>query len=198
MLTITYSIIVLSKEQQNARRIVAALERSLYSGQWNDRRDINLAWLERVFNRLMHVNRFCHERKVELYLEPVVHNISCGDHAMFDRLDSLNASSSRILRHACQQAQRILEGSETGADTLVSAIELYCAQLQERFSLEESELLPAAYRLLTQEEWFRIAAHCLLGPGKGKGKGGKDRKGRQTCFYGISGTGQRERLRYAQ
>ncbi len=191
MLTITYSIGVLSREQQNAWRILAALERSLHSGQWNDRRGVNLDWLERVFSRLMNMNRFCHERKVELYLEPTVHNVACGDNSMFERLDALNVISTRTLRLACQQAQRILNGHEAGAEALVSAIELYCDQLQERFALEERELLPTAYRLLSQEEWFRIAAHCMLGTGRG-------RKGRQTCFYGISGTGLRERPGYAQ
>ncbi|HJV80680.1 hypothetical protein [Noviherbaspirillum sp.] len=190
MLTITYSIGMLSKEQQSARRILAGLERSLHMGPWTDQKGVNLPWLETVFKRLMKVNRFCHQRKVELYLTPTVHNVSCDDASMFLRLDSLNTNSTRILRYACDQAQRILTGQEAGAEQLVTAIELYCAQLHERFSLEEKELLPAACRLLSTEEWFQIAAQCLLAPARRKGA-------RQACYYGMPRREHGDRPRYA-
>ncbi|HJV52083.1 MULTISPECIES: hypothetical protein [Oxalobacteraceae] len=191
MLTITYSIGMLSKEQQNARRILAGLEQSLHAEPWIDQNGISLPWLETVFKRLMKVNRYCHERKVELYLMPTVHKVSCDDASMFTRLDSINTNSTRILRYACDQAQRILTGQEAGAEQLVTAIELYCEQLHERFSLEEKELLPAAYRLLSTEEWFQIAAQCLLAPvARRKGT-------RQACYYGIPRRGQGDRPRYA-
>lgn len=189
MLTITYSIGMLSKEQQNARRILAGLEHSLHAQPCTDQNGISLPWLETVFKRLMNVNRFCHERKVELYLAPTVHNVARDDADMFTRLDSLNTNSTRILRYACDQAHRILTGKEAGTEQLVTAIELYCEQLHERFSLEEKELLPAACRLLSTEEWFQIAAQCLLAPARRKG-------GRLSCYYGMPRR-EGDRPRYA-
>lgn len=161
MLTTTYSLVVLSSEQQNARRILRKLEQRLRKGAAGKQGAVDPVWLDMVFNEILHIDRYCHERKIELYVIPVLRRLSADADAVLAKLDSLSADSVRLLRYACEQAQRVFDGMKVDAAALISAIQLYCTQVLERLSLEEAELLPAARRLLSQEEWFRIAALLL-------------------------------------
>lgn len=168
MLTTTYSFVVFSSEQQNARRLLRKLEHRLRKGALHEpveQAEIDTTWLDTIFNEIMQVDKCCHERKVELYVIPMLRRLSAEAHSILVKLDAISADTVRLLRSACEQAQRILDGRRIDAAALVSTITMYCTQMQERLALEEAELLPAARVLLSPEEWFRIAAQ-LLSDGK--------------------------------
>ena len=161
MLTTTYSMVVLSSEQQNTRRIVGKLEQYLHNSSWLCADGVDRVWLERVFHTLMKVDKYCQQRKVELYVIPALRGISTGAAGVLDRLDALCNDAMRILLHACSQFERAAAGIGADIIALVSTITLYCRQMMARLSLEEDELFPVARQLLSNEAWFQIAASCL-------------------------------------
>lgn len=161
MLTTTYSMVVLSSEQQNTRRILGKLEQYLHNASWLCADGVDRVWLERVLHKLMKVDKYCHQRKVELYVIPALRRTPSDLAGLLDRLDALCTDAMRILLHVCSQMERAVAGSCADVIALVSAIELYCRQVMTRLSLEEDELFPAAHQLLSTEAWFQIAASCL-------------------------------------
>jgi hypothetical protein len=161
MLTTTYSMVVLSSEQQNTRRILGKLEQYLHNASWLCAEGVDRVWLERVLHKLMKVDEYCQQRKVELYVIPALRRMSSDAVGLLDRLDALCTEAMRILLRVCGQMERAVAGSCTDAIALVTAIELYCRQVTARLSLEEDELFPAARQLLSTEAWFQIAASCL-------------------------------------
>lgn len=161
MLTTTYSMVVLSSEQQNTRRILGKLEQVLHNASWLCADGVDRVWLERVLHKLMKVDKYCHQRKVELYVIPALRQTSSGAAGLLDRLDALYAEAMRILMQVCSQMERAVSGSCADVIALVTAIDLYCRQVMARLSLEEDELFPVARSLLSTEAWFQIAASCL-------------------------------------
>jgi hypothetical protein len=161
MLTTTYSMVVLSSEQQNTRRILGKLEQYLHNASWLCADGVDRVWLERVLHKLMKVDEYCHQRKVELYVIPALRQMSSDAAGLLERLDAICAEAMRILLQVCSRMERAVGGSCVDVIALVTAIELYCRQLLARLSLEEDELFPAARALLSTEAWFQIAASCL-------------------------------------
>jgi hypothetical protein len=161
MLTTTYSMVVLSSEQQSTRRILGKLEQTLHDASWLCADGVDRVWLERVLHKLMKVDKYCHQRKVELYVIPALRGVSSDAVGLLDRLDALYTEAMRILLQVCRQMERAAAGSRADAIALVTAVELYCRQVMARLSLEEDELFPAARRMLSTEAWFQIAASCL-------------------------------------
>lgn len=167
MLTTTYSIVVLTSEQQNARCALRQLEQLLHNGAWKSVDGPGVVWFEHLVARLAKVGMYCQERRVELYLIPALRRRSIPFEAMafLDRLDALNAELAHALRRACGLAHLAIDGGNVDAGTLVASMQLYCRQALDRLTLEERELLPIARRLLSEEDWFRIAAQCLSDKG---------------------------------
>ncbi|HYD60967.1 MAG TPA: hypothetical protein VEC35_11460 [Noviherbaspirillum sp.] len=161
MLTTTYSMVVLSSEQQNARRILGKLEQCLQDASSACAGGVDCAWLERVLHKLMQVDRYCHQRTVELYVIPALREAPAGAGDLLQRLDTLCTDAMRILLYVCSQFERAAAGVDVDIDALVSTIELYCRHILVLLSLEEEELFPAARHLLPTEAWFQIAARCL-------------------------------------
>lgn len=161
MLTTNYSIIALSSEQQNARRILGQLRQCLHNAVWHDAGSINLDWLENVFNKLMMIDRYCHERKIERYVIPAIRRVSTDSDVLLGQLDAMSDEAVRMLRYAYDQIQLLAEGDGVDLEMLIAAMDLYCEQMLERLTLEEQELFPVARRLLSDQEWFRLAAYCL-------------------------------------
>lgn len=161
MLTTTYSMVVLSSEQQNARRILEKLEQCLQNASFMCADGLDRRWLERVLHKLMRVDRYCHQRKVELYVIPALRQASTDADGLLDRLDALGSDAMRILLYVCSQFERAANGIDVDVRTLVSTIELYCRHVLARLSLEEEELFPVARSRLSTEAWFQIAARCL-------------------------------------
>ncbi|WP_420474605.1 hypothetical protein [Noviherbaspirillum sp. ST9] len=161
MLTTTYSMVVLSSEQQNTRRILGKLEQYLHNASWLCADGVDRVWLERVLHKVMKVDKYCQQRKVELYVIPALRQAPSEVAGLLDRIDALCNDAMRILLHVCSQMERAVAGSCADVIALVNAIELYCRQMTARLSFEEDELFPAARQLLSTEAWFQIAASCL-------------------------------------
>jgi len=193
MLTTTYSFVVFASEQQNARRLLRKLEHRLRKGAIHEHAEpvvVDAAWLDTTFNDIMQIDRCCHERKIALYVIPLLRRLPAEARNILVKLDAIGADTVRLLRSACEQAQRVFDGIQIDAAALISTITMYCTQMQERLALEETELLPAARVLLAPEEWFRIAAQLLADGKRGYAPASSSAFSSFPC-------GQRQLMRYA-
>lgn len=165
MQTTSYSIVALTSEQQNVRSILGKLVQCLHNGAWKLDDGIDLDGLEMVFNKLLMIDRYCHERKLERYVIPAVRNASTDTDALLDKLEMLSVEALRILRFVYDRIQQAIDGGDVDIEMLIATMELYCLRMLERLSLEEEELFPVASRLLSNAEWFRLAARCVADAG---------------------------------
>lgn len=161
MLTTTYSIVMLNGEQQKARNLVSRLEQYLCNDVGKEEGK-ELVSLQRAFARLLTAYSYCSERKVELFVIPLVRSfLSVEAHALLANLDACTLYCTRIIEYAHHQIGRAVEGAHIDGETLVSAMRLFCTQATQRLVLEEEELFPLAHRLLSEDDWFNIASQCL-------------------------------------
>lgn len=184
MVATAYSITVLDGEQHNARRLLSALHGYLRQETRNDMELEDFDWLQQAFDILVKADKYCRERKVELFVIPALRKASDEGDALLDRLDAHSLDRMRILGYLYNQLRRAASGAPVDFGTVAATMRLYCDQMLKRLLLEEQELLPLARRLLTEEEWFRVASQCLSHAKAG-------RRGRSfACYTGMSQRGR--------
>lgn len=160
MLTATYSIVTISTEQNKTRRILHRLQQHIRNA-WKGLQNIDLRCVESTFNHLMQFDRYCHSRKIEVYLIPALRRITHEADSLLAELEALSASGLNILRSLREQLGRAFEDGVIQVNEVCSSMEIYCNKLQKRLAKEEDELFPLARRLFSIDEWFSIAANFL-------------------------------------
>jgi hemerythrin-like domain-containing protein len=160
MLTATYSLVALAAEHDNARGILSRL-RQYIETSWKGLQNVDFGFLNSAFDKLMQFDKYCRERKIELYLIPAMRNASREAEALIAELDLLSAKAGAVLRWVGEQLRAALDMGRLKVNELCDAMESYCRYLTTRLDKEEKELLPLAHRVLTVEDWFSIAAQFL-------------------------------------
>lgn len=161
MLTTTYSLMVLLGEQQKARGLLSSLEQHLDQETYNGFEGVDSTWLQHAYLKLVAAYSFCRERKIEQYVMPSVRELAPDAKTLFASLDFHAAYSARLVEYAHGQVRRAMKGLQVDVSTVVATMQLYCKQMMERLLLEQESLFPLAQRLLSEDEWFRIASQCL-------------------------------------
>lgn len=160
MLTATYSIVAISAEQNNARKILAKLQQSI-SAIWKNLQEIDFASVESAVHKLTQFDQFFRSRKVERYVIPAIRNATREVDSLLAELESLSAFCLRILQSLPQQVRHVLDQGVMKRKELRRAMELYCSNLLLRLAKEEEELLPLVHRVLSGDEIFELAAKFL-------------------------------------
>ncbi|WP_292934322.1 hypothetical protein [Noviherbaspirillum sp.] len=160
MLTATYSLVAIAAEQDKARRMLSRL-RHCFQSAWRGLQSFDFAFLETAFNKLMQFDKFCRNRKIELYLIPAIRTVSDEADALIGELDALSAKAACFLRSAGDQLAGAYDLGSIKVNEVIHAMESYCDKIVTRLDREEKELLPLARRLFSIEDWFSIAAHFL-------------------------------------
>ncbi|HEY8027668.1 MAG TPA: hypothetical protein VIF60_24220 [Burkholderiaceae bacterium] len=165
MLTATYSIVVLSAEQQKARRVLARLQQSI-SHVWKNLQEIDLASVEAVIHKLTQFERLFHSRKMEQYVIPAIKSATREADLLLDELEALSSFCLKIVQTLPQQLQLAFQHGVARQKELRRAMELYCSNLQLRLMKEEQELLPLVPRVLSGDAIFELGAQFLSDDGK--------------------------------
>jgi hemerythrin-like domain-containing protein len=169
MLTATYSIVTISTEQNNTRRILHRLQQHIRNA-WNGLKQIDLASVESAFNNLTQFDKYCRNRKVEVHLIPAIRRVTNDADSLLAELEALSASGMNILRALREQLCRACQEGIIRVNEVCSSMELYCTKLQKRLAKEEDELFPLARRLFSIEEWFAIAEKFLADDAGARGR----------------------------
>jgi hemerythrin-like domain-containing protein len=169
MLTVTYSFVAISAEQDKARGILSRLQQYIQNA-WQGLQNVDLAFLDAAFNRLLQFDDYCRNRKVERYLIPALRCATREADALIAELEALSARGAEILYAVGRHLASALEVNSIGASEICHSMELYCRSLSTRLKKEDDLLFPLARRLLSVEEWFSLAAKFLADDAEASGR----------------------------
>lgn len=161
MLTATYALVAISAEQQNTRRILSRMENSV-DDNFLDRSVIEPVELKTALGKLTMVDQYFHARVVERSVIPIIRNATAAKEDLLGELEAWSRHAQSILQHLrgyleAHGKSRI----EQRAEELHASMEQFCHALMKRLDQEEAELFPLAQQVLTSDEWFEVATHCL-------------------------------------
>lgn len=160
MLTATYSLVAMATEQSNASNFLERTRQAV-SALWNNVQDADFDRVQTAIAGLARLDQYFHQRKVEKFLIPAVRGISREVDAIVGDLDTLSGVGIKLLNCASEQLRATLDRRSDKVTELCSAMESYCDCLQQRLRREEEELLPLVRRMLSVDDWFRLAAQFL-------------------------------------
>ena len=165
MLTATYSIVAISAEQKNTRKLLAKLQLSIRN-IWKNFQEIDFAGVEAAIHKLAQFDQFFHSRKMEKYVIPAIKNATHAVDPLLDELEALSEFCVKILKSFPHQVRQALDQGIAKQKELRRAMELYCSNLQLRLVKEEQELLPLVHQVLNGDEIFELGAQFLSDDGK--------------------------------
>ncbi len=160
MLTATYSLVAIAAEQDKTRSMLQRLQQYIHAS-WKSLQNIDFTFVETAFNKLMHFDKCCHRRKLEVYLIPALRNVSREADVLIAELDALSTNGMAILRSLGDLLADTFDKSAIKMNQICHALESYCDCLRMRLDREERELIPLARRVFSVEDWFNIAAQFL-------------------------------------
>jgi hemerythrin-like domain-containing protein len=160
MLSATFSLVAISAEQKKIRNVLSQLREYIDSCTRNLEAP-ELGRVETALNKLAQFDRYCHARKVEMYLIPSVRGMAREIDVLVAELESMSARAVDMLKSAQEILQAAAgQGMDKMCD-LFRAMQTYCDNLLKRFTREEEELLPMLEQRLPGDRWFSIAAQFL-------------------------------------
>jgi hemerythrin-like domain-containing protein len=165
MLTATYSIVAISAEQKNTRKLLAKLQLSIRN-IWKNFHEIDFAGVEAAIHKLAQFDQIFHSRKMEKYVIPAIKNATHAVDGLLDELEALSEFCVQILQSFPNQVRQALDQGIAKQKELRRAMELYCSNLQLRLVKEEQELLPLVHQVLNGDEIFELGAQFLSDDGK--------------------------------
>lgn len=160
MLTATYSLVTISAEQKNVRNLLSRL-REYIDACVKSLKEPDLGKIETALNKLTQFDRYCHARKVEMYLIPSVRGMAHEIDALLAELESMSARAIEMLKTAQEKLLQVVEQGIEKVRELFRVMQNYCDNLLKRFAREEEELLPLLEQRLPGDQWFSIAAKFL-------------------------------------
>jgi hemerythrin-like domain-containing protein len=172
MLTATYSLVTIAAEQDKAHGLLSRLQQYVHNA-WQGLQNVDFAFLDAAFNRLLKFDDYCRNRKVERYLVPALRCATREADALIAELDALSARGAEILHAVRRHLASVLEVSSVRAGEICHSMELYCHNFSERLKKEDELLFPVARRLLSVEEWFSLAAKFLAEDSRTSGRRGQ-------------------------
>ncbi len=161
MLTMTYSLVAMTIEQKNTRKMLLELEQKIKNNNWNDTKNCDLSYIKMILNKFIQFDKYFHSRKVEIYVIPAIRKTTEKIDCLLAELESLSSQAINSIRLMYEKTQRTISKEGIKTDVLFSSMEHYCQSLLKRLIKEEEQLFPVVRCLLTSEEWFTIAVECM-------------------------------------
>lgn len=169
MLTATYALVAISAEQQNIRRVLKKLEESV-DDNFLDRDSVERDTLEAMLEKLAVVDQYFHARVVVRSVIPTIRNATTAKEDLLGELDTWSRHAKSIIQHLRGYGKTITTSMIPRAEELYLSMEQFCQTLVKRLDQEEAELFPLAQQVLTPDEWFKVATHCLLSEKETQGR----------------------------
>ncbi len=159
MLTATYSIVALKLEQKRARWNITALQQYISNSVRNLKSASGLD-LELMLNRLSQFEKYCHQRKMEIFVIPALRKITHEADSLLDELESLSSLSLAMLRSLREKLQEALRQGALKIEEVCTSLEQCCSNFYKRLN-KEDELVQIAERVIPSDAWFGIAASFM-------------------------------------
>jgi hypothetical protein len=161
MLTATYSIIALKIEQNRARWTFSSIQQFILNGVRNIKTAGSIDFdFDAMLMRLDQFEKFCHQRKMEVFVIPALRKITHEADSLLDELERLSAASMSLLRAVQEKLQQALRNGVAVIDEICASLEQCCAHFFRRLA-HEDEVVQIAQRVMPTEAWFGIAESFL-------------------------------------
>ncbi len=166
MLTATYSIIALKIEQNRARWTFSSIQQFILSGIRNIKTAGSIDFdVDAMLTRLNQFEKFCHQRKMEVFVIPALRKVTHEADSLLDELERLSAASVSLLRAVQEKLQQALRNGVAVIDEICASLEQCCAHFFRRLA-HEDEVVQIAERVMPTEAWFGIAESFLSVDGR--------------------------------
>ena len=166
MLTATYSIIALKIEQNRARWTFSSIQQFILNGVRNIKTAGSIDFdFDAMLMRLDQFEKFCHQRKMEVFVIPALRKITHEADSLLDELERLSAASMSLLRAVQEKLQQALRNGVAVIDEICASLEQCCAHFFRRLA-HEDEVVQIAQRVMPTEAWFGIAESFLSVDGR--------------------------------
>ena len=160
MLTVTYALVTLSVEQKKSRSNLSSLRQQIQLCA-EKHGTTDRSFIESILYQLVQFDEACRWRNLELYVIPALARATTEAQALIAELELLSSTGESILRSVRSRLWQAYEQGSDGIKELCSAMDRYCHSLCQRLAKEEEELLPMAQRVISNDEWFDIAAQFI-------------------------------------
>lgn len=170
MLTATYSLVAITAEQEKTRKLLTRLQQFI-EASWKDLQAIDFGFLEAGYQRMLQFDHFLRNRKIELFLIPALKGLSREADQLIAELEALTMQAGRVLHATAEQLAARMDFSRIQVSQVCESMQAYCRHTVSRLHLEEQSLLPLARRLLSMEDWFRLASEFLSRDERRTGRG---------------------------
>lgn len=159
MLTATYSIVALELEHKKARWTFSSLQQYIRNSIGH-LKSTSVIDVDQLLSRLSQFEQYCQQRRMAIFLIPMLRKITREADAVLDELDKLNAAGIALLRSLQGKLQSAIDQGASLVEDLCSSLEQCCLNFCQRLSREE-ELVKIAERVMPSEAWFGFAAKSL-------------------------------------
>lgn len=156
MLTATYTLVAISVEQKKARELLQALENTL-DLLHQEGEQVTLSTLVQYAENVQQLEEFLQHRNITRHLVPALRRFDQQAMRQLATLDAMGEQSRELVRLA-----KAVSRADSPVSHLLEVLRRYCQSAIKRLQFEEQELVPCARRLLSVEEWFRIASQLML------------------------------------
>jgi len=160
MLTLTYALVALSVEQKKVQGRVLELQQGLQ----RERSHINLGGrteLESLLADFVLLDDACRSRNIELYVLPAIRSATSDAEALLADLETMTSIGRITLRNLRTKLRNVGQQGACDFNGFLDCLESYCQNLLKRLSTEELQILPLAQRVISNDEWFDIAAKFI-------------------------------------
>ena len=159
MLTVTYSIVALELEQKKVRWNFSSLQKYIRNSIRNFRSAGGVD-SEQLVNRISQFEQYYQQRRMAVFLIPVLRQCTHEADALLDELEKLNAASVALVTSLRHRLQLALTKGAAMIEELCASLEQCCLNFCQRLSREE-ELVKLAERVIPTEAWFGLATIFL-------------------------------------
>ena len=165
MLTLTYALVALSVEQRKVKGRVLELQQEIQSwrSQLEGRQALltNQAHVEFLVSQFIKFDEACRARNIELYVLPAIRSATSEADALLADIDALTLMGRITLKTVHARLRQAATRGAAEVDFLCDSLQQYCQDMLKRLALEEGQVLPLAQRVISNDEWFDIAARFV-------------------------------------
>jgi hypothetical protein len=160
MLTLTYALVALSVEQKKVQGRLLELQQGLQK----ERSHINVGGrteLESLLADFVLLDDACRSRNIELYVLPAIRSATQEADALLADLETMTSIGRITLRNLRTKLRNVGQHGAYDFNDFIDCLESYCQNLMKRLTTEELQILPLAQRVISNDEWFDIAAKFI-------------------------------------
>jgi hypothetical protein len=159
MLTATYSIVALELEQKKVRWTFSSLQQYIKNSIRNFRSTGGVD-PEQLAQRISQFEQFCQQRRMAVFLIPVLRKCTHEADALLDELEKLNAASTALVKSLQKKLRLALTKGAALIDDICASLEQCCLNFYQRLNRED-ELVKIAERVIPNEVWFGLATSLM-------------------------------------